>query len=109
VKITVTFEGIKDRLHRAYRTAKAVEAQLAAQYGRSMLARSRSRRGQPVKRAVAMLYGTAVVRETAAERKAWPQRIRVAGFAAKAQSDGGGCGGPVLKMKKPQDVTRVPW
>jgi hypothetical protein len=44
------------------------------------------------------------MREIAAERKAWPQRIRIAGCAAKAQSDGGGCGGPVLKMQKPPDV-----
>jgi hypothetical protein len=84
-KITVTLEGTKDRLHRAYRAAKAADRQSSALFDRWMADALTLSKGQPVDRAVAMLLRTAVMLEISAERKGWPNRI--AGLADQGQSE----------------------
>jgi hypothetical protein len=74
-KITVTLEGTKDRLHGAYRAAKAADRQSSALFDRSTAEVLTLPKGQPVERAVAMLLRTAVMLEIAADRKGWPDRI----------------------------------
>jgi hypothetical protein len=74
-KIAVTFEGTKDRLHQAYRAAKAADRQSSALFDRWMAEALMLAKGQPVERATVMLYRTAVMLEIAAERKGWPDRI----------------------------------
>jgi hypothetical protein len=66
-KIAVTFEGTEDRLHRAYRAAKAAGLSNAL-FDRWRAEAVSHSKGQPVERATA-LFRTAVMLEIAAERK----------------------------------------
>ncbi len=74
-KITTTYEDVKDRLRQAHRAAKAADRLSGALYDRWLADALMLSKGQPIERAAAMLFRTAVMLEIAAERKYWPNRI----------------------------------